>query len=194
MKESLKTPEAILIQFFQRNGYVRCKDPLRYREDGYRRYKKGYEVRLVARTEGELAYIRRLLIEAGFEPGRPFRKARQLTQPIYGRAAVERFLALIEPPVGCRLHVTSVDYDDGFGETVLTGVLEAGRLGRGDRLRIPTSSGSFDSVVIGVEGPGPALPPFEAEDLRRAVLLVGVDGSPPNRDIRVPCKAEARPD
>jgi hypothetical protein len=89
-------PEALLAYFFERNGYVRRQDRLRYEEEGYRRYKKGFEVRLIAATESELAEIRELLVATGFKPGRPFPKARQWAQPIYGRQAVERFLALVE--------------------------------------------------------------------------------------------------
>jgi hypothetical protein len=95
MERKQPRAEAMLAQFFQRNGYVRRKDPLRAAEDG-QRYKKGYEIRLVARTKGELGEIRALLIEMGFEPGRPFAKAKQWVQPIYGKSAVERFLILAD--------------------------------------------------------------------------------------------------
>jgi hypothetical protein len=44
----------------------------------------------------ELRNVRRLLKAAGFERGRPFRKDRHWRQPVYGRAAVARFLALVD--------------------------------------------------------------------------------------------------
>ncbi|HKB01436.1 MAG TPA: hypothetical protein VKD90_04410 [Gemmataceae bacterium] len=81
--------------FFRRNGYVRRQRADRLAAEGYWAYKKGDEVRLVAGSLAELRAIRRLLRAAGFKPGRPFAKARQWRQPVYGRAAVARFLALV---------------------------------------------------------------------------------------------------
>jgi hypothetical protein len=79
---------------FRRNGYVRSVNPVRRLVNG-RLYKKGAEVRLVAESKAELAEIRRLLRRAGFKRARPFAKARQWRQPIYGVAEVARFLSLI---------------------------------------------------------------------------------------------------
>ena len=92
-----------LAALFRRNGYVRRLNPDR-RAAEPRTYKKGDEVRLVAHSEAELRTIRRLLRAAGFKPGRPFRKAKQWRQPVYGRAAVARFLELIgeAKPAGSR--------------------------------------------------------------------------------------------
>ena len=57
------------------------------------------------------------------------------------------------------LRVIAVEYDS-FGETVLTGVLEAGQIAGGDAIRVPTANGaSFQSVVASMEGPGPESPP-----------------------------------
>ncbi len=89
---------ARLAEFFRRNGYVRRVDAVRRVAEG-RLYKKGAEVRLVAETLGELAEMRRLLGEAGFAVARPFVKQAQWRQPIYGIAAVGRFLTLIGEPV-----------------------------------------------------------------------------------------------
>jgi uncharacterized membrane protein affecting hemolysin expression len=88
-----KQPAVQLKQFFQRNGYVRMADKKRINELGRQRYKKGYEVRLVATNEDELVEIRRLLEQLGFKPGKPFQKKRQIIQPIYGKEAVEWFLS-----------------------------------------------------------------------------------------------------
>lgn len=87
--------EAHLVRLFRRNGYVRRFDPER-RKAERSDYRKGDEVRLVANVPGEVALIRRWLQEAGFEPGRPFAKARQFRVPLYGREAVSRFLAMVE--------------------------------------------------------------------------------------------------
>jgi hypothetical protein len=89
-----------------------------------------------------------------------------------------------------RLRVMAVEYDS-FGETVLTGVLESGHIGCGDPICVPTASEtSFRSVVASMEGPGPDLPPIRAEKIGNATLIVGVGGTPRNRDIVVPCVAE----
>src|SRR5215475_13332567 len=95
-----------------------------------------------------------------------------------------------------RLRVIAVEYDS-FGETLLTGVLEACQIGAGDQIRVPTASGnSFQSVVASMEGPGPEPPPFRAETVGDATLIVGVAGTPPMKDVVVPCVAEgsATPD
>jgi hypothetical protein len=83
-----------LAELFRRNGYIRSANPVRQRKEG-RLYKKGAEVRLVAESKTELAEIRRLLKQAGFKRARPFSKARQWRQPIYGVAEVRRFLVLV---------------------------------------------------------------------------------------------------
>src|SRR5262245_54254576 len=91
-----------------------------------------------------------------------------------------------------RLRVIAIEYDS-FGETVLTGVLEAGQIGAGDPIRVPTANGnSFRSVVASMEGPGPEPPPFRAEMIGNATLIVGVAGTPPKKDVVVPCVAEGR--
>ena len=86
-----------LAAFFHRNGYVRRVDAVRRLVEG-QLYKKGAEVRLVAESAAELAEIRRLLKQAGFKLARPFAKARQWRQPVYGVAEVARFLSLVGKP------------------------------------------------------------------------------------------------
>jgi hypothetical protein len=90
------TPEVVarLRVYFRRNGYVRRIDAVRRVRDG-QLYKKGAEVRLVAESPEELKEIRRLLKRAGFKVARPFAKARQWRQPLYGVAEVARFLSLV---------------------------------------------------------------------------------------------------
>lgn len=94
--EVVPTAEVVkrLSAFFHRNGYVRRTNPVRKMVSG-RLYKKGAEIRLVAGSKAELAEIRRLLKQAGFKPARPFAKARQWRQPVYGVAEVARFLSLV---------------------------------------------------------------------------------------------------
>jgi hypothetical protein len=86
-----------LAAFFYRNGYVRRMNAVRRVEEG-RLYKKGAEVRLVAESAAELAEIRRLLKRAEFKLARPFIKAQQWRQPVYGVAEVARFLSLVGKP------------------------------------------------------------------------------------------------
>lgn len=80
---------------FQRNGYVRRQDAGRVAELGWKRYKKGDEIRLVARDTMELELLRELLVTAGFKPGRAYSQARRWRQPIYGRAQVAAFLEMV---------------------------------------------------------------------------------------------------
>ena len=86
-----KKPENLLIQFFMRNGYIRQRNPEREKQLG-QRYKKGYEVRLVAETQSELKVIRQLVRRAGFKLSKPFHKKNQIVQPIYGKQAMTKFL------------------------------------------------------------------------------------------------------
>jgi len=85
-----------LAWYFRRNGYLRWQKEDRVANEGWQRYKKGDEVRLVANTKEELRLVRGLLREGGFKPGRPFRKGLQYRQPVYGRLAVARFLKVVE--------------------------------------------------------------------------------------------------
>jgi len=80
--------------YFHRNGYVRRANAVRRAQEG-QLYKKGAEVRLVAHSRAELTEIRQLLKQAGFKVARPFSKANQLRQPVYGIAEVSRFLSLV---------------------------------------------------------------------------------------------------
>ena len=86
---------AQLARWFRSSGYVRRQDPQRLAEKGYMGYKKGDEVRLVADSLAQLRLLRRLLRQAGFNPGRPFVHSNQWRQPLYGRHNVTRFLALV---------------------------------------------------------------------------------------------------
>lgn len=96
MKADQNQTARTLAWYYRRNGYLRRPDAERVAVEGSRQYKKGDEVRLVANSLEELQLIRRLLSEAGFRPGRPFRKARQYRQPVYGKQAVARFLRMVE--------------------------------------------------------------------------------------------------
>jgi hypothetical protein len=81
--------------YFRRIGYARWQNAERLAAEGYRAYKKGDEIRFMAKTKRELSVIRRLLRQAGFKPGRPFTKGALFRQPVYGRQEVARFFQLI---------------------------------------------------------------------------------------------------
>lgn len=101
MSESAEFEFAIseLASFFGRNGYVRQFDGQRRDELGTRVYKKGDEIRFVAKSESELEYMQKLLLVAGFRAGKPFRKGRQFCLPVYGVAEVARLKNLMGGPV-----------------------------------------------------------------------------------------------
>ena len=88
---SQNSAERLLITFFERNGFVRLVNEKRREQEG-QKYKKGYEVRLVAHSEEELKNMRQLLLHVGFKAGKSYKKCRQIIQPIYGKTAVEWFL------------------------------------------------------------------------------------------------------
>ena len=87
----------LLISLFEKNGCVRLVDEKRRKELG-QKYKKGYEVRLVASSEEELENIRQLLQQSGFNLGKPYMKRLhykrrvKFVQPIYGKVAVDWFI------------------------------------------------------------------------------------------------------
>ena len=87
--------EKLLIAFFQRNGCIRLVDEKRKKELG-QKYKKGYEVRLVASSKEELGHMRQLLQLSGFKPGKPYQKHLQFIQPVYGKLAVDWFTNRVE--------------------------------------------------------------------------------------------------
>jgi hypothetical protein len=80
---------------FGRPGYVRVPNPARQESDG-RKYRKGWEVRLVAADEDQANRIADLARALGYRPGRIFRKHRQLVVPVYGKEAADAFLRIRE--------------------------------------------------------------------------------------------------
>jgi hypothetical protein len=56
---------------FHRNGYLRSQNVERLNKVGAQVYKKGYEIRLMAHSEEELARIQELLQFLGFAIGQP---------------------------------------------------------------------------------------------------------------------------
>ena len=83
-------PEALLVAYYRRNGCMR-RPNRRRRKKEKRKYKMGYEIRLVARTKLEIDEIRGLLAAVGLKPGNPYAKVHQWVVPVYGKAAMEQF-------------------------------------------------------------------------------------------------------
>jgi hypothetical protein len=92
--EMAQRPQLLLAHFFRRNGCIRLPNYKRRKREG-QKYKKGYELRLVARTANELKQIRHLLRQTGFTMGKPYQKGRQIVQPIYGKWMVDRFRKML---------------------------------------------------------------------------------------------------
>lgn len=85
------SPDELLAWFFHRNGYFRLADIERRQKLGSKGYKKGDEVRLVAKNADELNRINSALKRVGLNPGKPFAKARSTVIPIYGKEAINYF-------------------------------------------------------------------------------------------------------
>jgi hypothetical protein len=103
---------AELSAYFHRNGYVRRPNQDR-RAAERSRYKKGHEVRLVARSQGELERMRSLLVAAGFEPGRPYAQRPGFRQPVYGSEQVARFLDMVDAASGSRTRASTPTHRGG---------------------------------------------------------------------------------
>ncbi|RMH01472.1 MAG: hypothetical protein D6702_11200 [Planctomycetota bacterium] len=95
MVKTKAAAERRLAALYRRNGCIRLPNRERCREEGPARYKKGYEVRLTANDRAELKEIPRLLELAGYRAGKPHAKGNRWRIPVYGREAVDRFLAMV---------------------------------------------------------------------------------------------------
>jgi hypothetical protein len=80
-----------LKKVFLRNGYVRIKDSSRIEESRTQKYKKGYEIRFLAKDEAELALIRTAISALGLYVAKSFLKGKQFVQPIYGEEMTRKF-------------------------------------------------------------------------------------------------------
>jgi len=82
---------ASIADYVRTNSYARVPNAER-QDEGWAAYKKGYELRIVVKTQHELKQLRRLLLAAEIQPGKAFRKAQQWVVPVYGKAAVTELL------------------------------------------------------------------------------------------------------
>jgi|FLOH01.1.fsa_nt_gi hypothetical protein len=86
---SRRSDQRRLGRFFNRNSYCREPDAARLTE-GYSKYKKGWEVRLILKDEDEVALVCRLLWKVGLIPGKAFSKSKRWAVPVYGEEAVRQ--------------------------------------------------------------------------------------------------------
>ena len=89
----MATTTPTLTQYLRANSYARVPDETR-QEEGWSSYKKGYEMRIVVKSQDDLRKVRRLLQDASIKPGKAYRKAQQWVQPVYGKQAVNSLVAL----------------------------------------------------------------------------------------------------
>lgn len=82
-----------LAAIFAKSGYVRRFAADERQRLGSSQYKKGFEVRLLFGTQDQLREARRLLEALGLRAGKPYRKHSRLVQPVYGKPALDWFLA-----------------------------------------------------------------------------------------------------
>lgn len=82
-----------LADYLRANSYARVPNADR-QEEGWTAYKKGYELRIVVKTQDDLRQVRRLLLQMGIQPGKAYRKAQQWVVPVYGKQAVNQLVAL----------------------------------------------------------------------------------------------------
>jgi len=89
-----ETPQRYIVRAFLARGYVRVP---RLEDAVGPPYptKKGYEVRVVVRSDEELADVVRCMGEIGFKSGKPFKKHASWAVPIYGQIEVDRFLLMV---------------------------------------------------------------------------------------------------
>lgn len=84
---------ATLAQYIRANSYARVPNETR-QDEGWNSYKKGYELRIVVKTQADLKQVRRLLKDASIKPGKPYRKANQWVVPVYGKQPVHQLVKL----------------------------------------------------------------------------------------------------
>lgn len=91
-RQSREDREAV-VALLRAGSCVRAPSKTRLKEESYREYKKGWEVRFYADSKEHAARIGRTLGRAGLAAGRPYQKsADRWILPLYGREAVAELL------------------------------------------------------------------------------------------------------
>ena len=83
-----------LEEIFQRNGYLRIRNPDKWKLSGSSNYKKGFEIRFVSKNEDELQKIQASISSVGFKVCKPYLKGGHMVQPLYGKEITLQFQAL----------------------------------------------------------------------------------------------------
>lgn len=82
-KSNVKAARTLLESVFLRNGYIKVKDENLLMEQGWAKYKKGFEVRLIPQDKIELKQIREAIKLIGYNPEKTFKSENRVIQPIY---------------------------------------------------------------------------------------------------------------
>ena len=83
-----------LAEVFLKNGYLRIRDKKKLKKNGAQIYKKGFEIRIVAKNRAELRMIRAAIKALGFKVSKTFIKHNLTIQPIYGKEITLKFQKL----------------------------------------------------------------------------------------------------
>ena len=83
-----------LAEIFLRNGYLRTRDKKKLKMNGAQNYKKGFEIRLVAKNRAELRMIRAAIKAMDLTVSKTFIKHNATIQPIYGKEITLKFKKL----------------------------------------------------------------------------------------------------
>lgn len=90
-KVSKRLAFKILKEVFLRNGNLRMKDMSKVEESRSQKYKKGFEVRLLAKDEVELERIQSAISSLDLYVAKSYLKGNQIVQPIYGKEITKKF-------------------------------------------------------------------------------------------------------
>ena len=91
---SKRKAQQILREFFLRSGYLRLRNGDKLAKHGSQEYKKGFEIRFVARDEKELELIRASISALNFTLSESYISNRRFIQPLYGKTITLKFKKL----------------------------------------------------------------------------------------------------
>jgi hypothetical protein len=94
-KLNRRTALLIMKEIFQRNGYVRVQDPVKLKEFGHEKYKKGYEIRFMPKDNAELKLLQKAIASLGFYVSKTFLKHKRIVQPLYGKIITIDFINML---------------------------------------------------------------------------------------------------
>lgn len=86
----------ILEEFFLRSGYLRIRNENQLEEYGSQKYKKGFEIRFVARNINELELIRNSITALSYKLSKSYISNNRFIQPLYGKEITLKFKKIKE--------------------------------------------------------------------------------------------------